>query len=60
MDLPDITDENIDRIEADVEDWIKFKHSTLKKRRLQGRRQKQSSDMAPEIASDIICIEIKR
>jgi len=60
LDLPDITNENVDKIEADVEDWIKFKHSTLKKRRIQGKRQKLGLGISPEQAMDIVCIEIKR
>jgi len=59
IDLFDSANETIDRTEADISDWIKFKHSTLKKRRLSGKRQKQNLGMPAE-TMELVCIEIKR
>jgi len=59
LDLSDSSNETIDKVDADIADWIKFKHSTLKKRKLSGKRQKQVTDTPPD-TQDLVCIEIKR
>jgi hypothetical protein len=51
-------DKSVDAIDADVEDWIMYKHSTLKKRRLPAKRQKQPSSKSGN--EELVCIEIRR
>jgi hypothetical protein len=54
------TSEGVDAVDADVNDWITYKHSTLKKRRLSGKRQRQPPINGGKSTEEIVCIEIKR
>lgn len=47
-------------IDSDVADWIAFKHSTMKKRKLSGIRKRQSLDISDQTSEQLVCIELRR
>ena len=60
IDIQYLEKEAIDKIIEETSDWIKYKHSTLKKRVASGTRQKQNLGMPTESSEELVCIEIKR
>ncbi len=48
-----------DVIDSDVADWVTYKHSSLKKRRLVGSRKKPSLEIADQSDEQLVCIELK-
>ena len=61
IDLGIVPKEGIDAIDADVADWIKFKHSTLKRRRGPGKRTKPSlAGPSEKSVEELVAIEVKR
>jgi hypothetical protein len=48
-----------DVIDSDIADWIIHKHSTLKKRKLNGLRKKPSLDISEQSSEELVCIELR-
>ena len=47
-------------IDDDIGDWIAYKHSSIKKRKIKGMRQRQSLDTSEQLKEDLVCIELRR
>jgi hypothetical protein len=59
IEFPNVAPEFADAIDSDVADWITFKHSSLKKRKLAGGRKKTTLDNSNENGEQLICIEVR-
>jgi hypothetical protein len=49
-----------DIIDQEISEWIAYKHSTIKKRKLKGTRRTQSLDISDQSAEQLVCIELRR
>jgi hypothetical protein len=49
-----------DVIDAEIADWIAYKHSTIKKRKLGGVRKRQSLEISDQATEQLVCIELFR
>lgn len=49
-----------DVIDSDIADWIAYKHSTLKKRKIDGKRKRQSLEISDQTSEQLVCIELRR
>ena len=48
-----------DVIDSDIGDWVTYRHSSLKKRRLTGSRKKPSLELSDQTSEQLVCIELK-
>lgn len=60
LEFQGINSDAAQKIEAEVAEWIFRKHSLLKKRRIQGKRQKQKLGMPTETEEEVVCIELRK
>ena len=60
IEFSSVLKEFADIIDSDIGEWIAFKHSTIKKRRLNGTRRKQSLDISDQLSEQLVCIELGR
>ena len=60
LDFPDTSKEVIERIEAEVAEWITWKHPAMKKRVISGKRQKQNLGMPTEAEEELVCLELRK
>ncbi len=49
----------VDIIDAEIADWITHKHSTMKKRKLYGLREKLSLNISDQTNEELVCIELR-
>jgi hypothetical protein len=59
IEFPNVGKEIVEEIDSDIADWITHKHSTIKKRRLNGTRKKLSLDIAAQTNDELVCIELR-
>lgn len=60
IEFSSVLKEFADIIDADIADWIAYKHSTIKKRRLNGLRKSQSLNIPDQMSEQLVCIELRR
>jgi hypothetical protein len=62
IEFPNVTGDFPEAIDAEIADWIIHKHSTLKKRKLNGMRKRLSLNLSGQTNNDdgeLICIELR-
>ncbi len=59
IEFSSVLKEFADVIDSDIADWIAYKHSTIKKRKLIGSRKKPSLDISDQTSEELVCIELK-
>jgi hypothetical protein len=59
IELPSVQKDFVDIIDAEITDWITHKHSTMKKRKLNGLRKKLSLNISDQTKEELVCIEIR-
>jgi hypothetical protein len=60
LEFPNSSRDSMENIESDAADWLLWKHPALKKRRVTGKRQKQSLGLPVEAAEEFVCLEIRK
>ena len=60
LEFPEVSKENADAIESEIQTWISNKHQGLRQRKVRGRRQKQNLGLPTEASTDIVYLEIRK
>ncbi len=59
MEFSNISKDVTEAIDSEIADWITHKHSSLKKRKLNGSRRKISLNISDQTNDEMVCIEIR-
>jgi hypothetical protein len=59
IEFPNVAKDLPDLIDTELADWITHKHSTLKKRKLNGMRKKLSLNISDQTNDELVCIELR-
>lgn len=60
LEFQSIPGDAVEKIKAEVADWIFQKHSRLSTRTMTGKRQRQNLGMPTEAAEEAVCLEIRK
>jgi hypothetical protein len=60
LEFPVISNDPVEKIESEVQDWIARKHGALRSRKVSGKRQKQNLGMQTGVEEEVVCLEIRK
>ena len=60
LELPRLKKEAMEKIQAEISEWITWKHPALKMRIISGKRQEQNLGVPTEAGEEVVCLELRK